>query len=183
MITNDRANAKYCGQSASRAGSRSASSVSGSRMSSTSSVSAIAKTASLKNCIRSVPSPRRNSRVYRSRRSLMAQTLRRRYAHHVRAPRILRALLVIVGGLALSGIGAAPAFATDDPDSTDTPAVVALDQAGAGVDDFTFESFDAVYELSRGDDGRSQVRTTETLVAVFPDYDQNRGIKRALVTD
>jgi len=101
----------------------------------------------------------------------------------VRAPRILSALLVVVGGLALSGIGVAPAFATDDPDSPDTPAVVAVDESGAGLDDFTFTSFDAIYELSRGDDGRSQLRTTETLVAVFPEYDQNRGIRRALVTD
>jgi uncharacterized membrane protein YgcG len=101
----------------------------------------------------------------------------------MRAPRILSALLVIVGGLALSGIGSASAFAATDPDASDVPAVVALDEAGSGVDDFAFESFDAIYELSRGDDGRSQLHTTETLVAVFPDYDQNRGIRRALVTD
>lgn len=61
--------------------------------------------------------------------------------------------------------------------------MVALDAAGADVNDFEFASFDGVYELSRGDDGRSRLHTVETLVAVFPDYDQNRGIQRALVTD
>jgi uncharacterized membrane protein YgcG len=69
------------------------------------------------------------------------------------------------------------------PDDPSTPPVVALDAAGSGVDDFEFASFDAVYELSRDDGGRSHLHTVETLVAVFPDYDQNRGIRRALVTD
>jgi uncharacterized membrane protein YgcG len=80
----------------------------------------------------------------------------------------------------LLGMGAAPAAAETDPDA---PPVVALDAAGSGVDDFEFASFDAVYELSRDGGGRSQLHTVETLVAVFPDYDQNRGIRRALVTD
>ena len=86
-------------------------------------------------------------------------------------------------GLLLVGSGAAPALALDEPDPSDAPAVVALDAAGAGVDDFEFASFDAVYELSRAGDGRSQLHTVETLVAVFPDFDQNRGIRRALVSD
>lgn len=100
----------------------------------------------------------------------------------MRAPRRLRVLIVLLLGGLLAGAGAAPAWADDDTDA-DAPAVVALDAAGSGVDDFEFDSFDAVYELSRGDDGRSLLRTTETLVAVFPEYDQNRGIRRALVTD
>jgi uncharacterized membrane protein YgcG len=53
--------------------------------------------------------------------------------------------------------------------------------AHAGVDDFAFRSFDAVYRLSTDADGRSVLRTTETLVAEFPDRDQNRGIRRELV--
>jgi hypothetical protein len=48
------------------------------------------------------------------------------------------------------------------------------------VQDFTFESFDATYELGRDADGVATLRTTEHLVALFPDYDQNRGIERAL---
>jgi uncharacterized membrane protein YgcG len=85
-------------------------------------------------------------------------------------------------GAVLVGAGSAPAFADTDPEP-DAPAVVALDARGAGVDDFEFASFDALYELSRADDGRSHLRTVETFVAVFPDFDQNRGIRRALVTD
>jgi uncharacterized membrane protein YgcG len=103
-----------------------------------------------------------------------------RYARDVKAPRTLRALLLAVGALVLIASGATPAFADTDPDA---PPVVALDAAGSGVDDFEFASFDAVYELSRDGGGRSQLHTVETLVAVFPDYDQNRGIRRALVTN
>jgi hypothetical protein len=62
-------------------------------------------------------------------------------------------------------------------------AVVLLSStAHASVDDFVFERFDGVYELDIAADGTSQLRTTETLVAVFPDYDQNRGIARYLPT-
>jgi len=82
----------------------------------------------------------------------------------------------------LLALGAAPASADSEPEAP-APAVVALDAAGAGVDDFEFASFDALYELSRDDSGRSLLRTVETLVAVFPDFDQNRGIRRALVSD
>ncbi|MFB6611622.1 DUF2207 domain-containing protein [Agromyces sp. NPDC056379] len=52
--------------------------------------------------------------------------------------------------------------------------------AASGTDDFTFDSFDAVYELSRDDGGRSVLDATETLVARFPEFDQNHGIRRAL---
>jgi uncharacterized membrane protein YgcG len=55
--------------------------------------------------------------------------------------------------------------------------------ASADVDDFTFDSFDAQYELSRDAEGHSLLTTTETLVAVFPEFDQNRGIRRLLVDD
>ncbi|MGB3909038.1 MAG: DUF2207 domain-containing protein [Pseudolysinimonas sp.] len=96
------------------------------------------------------------------------------------APRAARVLLVAIGALLLVATGASPALADTDPDA---PPVVALDAAGSGVEDFEFASFDAVYELSRDRAGRSQLRTVETLVAVFPDFDQNRGIRRALVTE
>ena len=70
-------------------------------------------------------------------------------------------LLAALGALALSvGIGAAA-----------SPAV-------AGTDDFTFESLDVEYFLDRDDAGHSTLTTIETFVAVFPDYDQNRGIVR-----
>jgi uncharacterized membrane protein YgcG len=59
------------------------------------------------------------------------------------------------------------------------PSVHAL-PALAGVDDFTFDSFDGDYWLVRGAGGRSHLFTTETIVASFPDFDQNKGIVRAL---
>lgn len=52
--------------------------------------------------------------------------------------------------------------------------------AVADVNDFTFASMDADYTLSRAEDGASEVRVVETLVAVFPETDQNRGIQRLL---
>lgn len=50
------------------------------------------------------------------------------------------------------------------------------------LDNFSFESFDARYELSQSDDGSSFLKTTETLIPVFPDFDQNRGLARYLAT-
>ncbi len=57
----------------------------------------------------------------------------------------------------------------------------ALGRAG-DVDNFSFESFDARYELSQSERGYSLLDTTETLVPVFPDFDQNRGLARYLAT-
>lgn len=54
--------------------------------------------------------------------------------------------------------------------------------ASADVNDFSFESFDAVYELSQNKDfdNRPEIHVTETIVAIFPEIDQNRGIKRSI---
>lgn len=52
--------------------------------------------------------------------------------------------------------------------------------AHASVDDFEFESMHAEFHLGRDDAGNATLRTIETLVAVFPEYDQNRGILRAI---
>ncbi|MFB9310351.1 putative membrane protein YgcG/major membrane immunogen (membrane-anchored lipoprotein) [Agromyces hippuratus] len=60
------------------------------------------------------------------------------------------------------------------------PAASVIGGVSSGLDDFTFDSFDAVYELSRDDGGRSVLDATETLVARFPEFDQNRGIRRAI---
>lgn len=54
--------------------------------------------------------------------------------------------------------------------------------ASAGVDDFEFESMHVDYTLTRDADGTSRLRAVETLVAVFPDVDQNRGIVRDIPT-
>jgi hypothetical protein len=52
--------------------------------------------------------------------------------------------------------------------------------ASADVNSFEFESFDASYELSvnKAADNRPEMLVTETLVALFPETDQNRGIRR-----
>ncbi|MBX3099721.1 MAG: DUF2207 domain-containing protein [Salinibacterium sp.] len=55
--------------------------------------------------------------------------------------------------------------------------------AHADTSDFTFDSFNADFTLSRLDDGTSRLHVVETIVAVFPDFDQNRGIVRAIPTD
>ncbi|HTL41513.1 MAG TPA: DUF2207 domain-containing protein, partial [Pseudolysinimonas sp.] len=75
--------------------------------------------------------------------------------------------------LALAPLSAASAA----PAEAQVPAVSAF---GAGPDDFTFDSFDVVYDLGLTGDGRSTAEVTETLVAEFPDFDQNHGILRAI---
>ncbi|HJP81407.1 MAG TPA: DUF2207 domain-containing protein [Candidatus Saccharimonadales bacterium] len=48
------------------------------------------------------------------------------------------------------------------------------------VNDFTIQSFDASYTLSKDAEGRSLLKTTETIAATFPEADQNHGIERAI---
>ncbi len=55
--------------------------------------------------------------------------------------------------------------------------------AHADVDDFRFDSFDARMTLTRDADDHAELSVIETLVAVFPDDDQNRGIIRAIPDD
>lgn len=52
--------------------------------------------------------------------------------------------------------------------------------AFAGVDDFTLKSFHGEYYLGRDDQGVSTLKVEETLVAQFPNFDQNHGILRSL---
>lgn len=52
--------------------------------------------------------------------------------------------------------------------------------AHADTNSFSFASFEADYYLSRDTENRSTLRVTEKLLAVFPDYDQNHGIERAI---
>jgi uncharacterized membrane protein YgcG len=46
--------------------------------------------------------------------------------------------------------------------------------------DFTFDSFSADYYLSRNEQNANELRVRETLVAEFPNVDQNHGILRAI---
>lgn len=57
----------------------------------------------------------------------------------------------------------------------------ATSAAAADLNDFVIESFAGEYRLGVDESGRSSLRTTEHVVAVFPDYDQNRGLRRDLV--
>ncbi|NYF10419.1 putative membrane protein YgcG [Leifsonia sp. AK011] len=59
-------------------------------------------------------------------------------------------------------------------------AAPASGSATAGVDDFVFDSLSIDYYLDVDDAGRSTLRTVETFVAVFPEFDQNRGMRRAI---
>jgi uncharacterized membrane protein YgcG len=54
--------------------------------------------------------------------------------------------------------------------------------ASADVQDFAFESMTADYTLGRDADDVSTLHAVETFVALFPDFDQNRGMVRALPT-
>lgn len=49
--------------------------------------------------------------------------------------------------------------------------------ASADVNDFQFTSFDGQYRLSTDAGGHSQLTTVETLVAEFPQSDQNQDRK------
>ncbi len=84
----------------------------------------------------------------------------------IRAARAIVAIAVAFGALL-----ATPVAATAEPSA---PAAI------SGVDDFVFESFTADYYLDVDENGRSTLRTVETFVAVFPEYDQNRGMRRAI---
>lgn len=50
--------------------------------------------------------------------------------------------------------------------------------AAADVNDFSYSSWSAEYDISLDDEGRAVARVTETLVAQFPRHDQNKGIIR-----
>ncbi|HKH08654.1 MAG TPA: DUF2207 domain-containing protein [Agromyces sp.] len=95
------------------------------------------------------------------------------------------AAAVLTAGLALAPAAGALAAPLDAKRASEGEPAAASVIAGpsTGVDDFTFDSFDAVYELSRDAAGHSVLDTTETLVAVFPEFDQNRGIRRAIPLD
>ncbi len=86
-------------------------------------------------------------------------------------------LVVVVAVVALVRLpgGAPPAFAARDEGTGG-----ALARLTGSVEDFSFDSFEADYLLARAPDGTSRLVTTETIVARFPDFDQNKGIVRAL---
>ncbi len=52
--------------------------------------------------------------------------------------------------------------------------------SGASVNDFKFTSFDADYYLSKDSEGHSSLKVVERLTAEFNNYNQNKGIERAI---
>ncbi|AMB58117.1 DUF2207 family protein [Microterricola viridarii] len=94
--------------------------------------------------------------------------------------RLRRPLTLLAATALLWGIGASPAAATTTAPAAQPAGPAAVQAVGTGVDDFRFSSFDADYLLGRDADGHSTLDATETLVAVFPETDQNRGIRRAI---
>lgn len=97
--------------------------------------------------------------------------------------RRFRLAATLAAAMAAAALALAPTAAASAAASAGTsgePAASVIGDVSTGVDDFTFDSFDAVYELSRDEGGHSVLDTTETIVARFPEIDQNRGIRRAI---
>lgn len=92
------------------------------------------------------------------------------------ATRLARTLVTIGLTAAALIVSAAPAVASGPAPAVDST-VVRTD-----VDDFSYASWDARYEVGLDDDGRSRMHVTESLTARFPDADQNKGIVRGLPT-
>ncbi|WP_341997670.1 DUF2207 domain-containing protein [Microbacterium sp. LWH7-1.2] len=89
-------------------------------------------------------------------------------------------VIVVAGAIALvRGVQPAVASAGVASRGGEASASAAL-RVDTSLDDFAYDSFEADYWLGRGAGGRSELFTTETLVARFPDYDQNKGIVRWL---
>jgi uncharacterized membrane protein YgcG len=84
----------------------------------------------------------------------------------------------ILGALALLGLSA-PGLAVAAPGAAPVGAPAAV---STGVEDFTFDSWHSDFRLGLTDDGHSRLTATETIVARFPEADQNRGILRAIPT-
>ena len=64
--------------------------------------------------------------------------------------------------------------------------IIALSSGAVGavdVNNFTIDRMDVEMRLSRDDEGRSTLATTERITATFPNYDQNHGLERQLVDE
>jgi hypothetical protein len=94
--------------------------------------------------------------------------------------RTIVALLAL--GVLTPLLAAVPVEAATAPVGTVAAELAALPAAvlPANVNDFTFDSFEAEYRLGRDDEGHATLTTTETIVARFPEFDQNRGIRRVI---
>ncbi|MEZ3162101.1 DUF2207 domain-containing protein [Microbacterium sp. BWT-B31] len=93
-------------------------------------------------------------------------------SHRLRPARLRRTRLLL-SALAFAFVLVAGAVAP-------TAASAVQASARTGVDDFAFDSIEVEYWLVRGEDDRSNLYVTETIVASFPEIDQNHGIVRKL---
>lgn len=91
-----------------------------------------------------------------------------------RLPYALAALALALGAVTAP---AAAASASEPASGSSATSGVSAD-----VDDFSYVSWDARYEIGLDDEGRARMHVTESLSASFPDYDQNKGIVRGLPT-
>ena len=82
----------------------------------------------------------------------------------------------------LAGLTASPALAQAASQTAVRSDAAAPGVVPTGVDDFTFASMAADFRLGIDAEGHSTLATTETLVARFPETDQNHGIRRQIPT-
>ncbi|WP_179150781.1 DUF2207 domain-containing protein [Leifsonia sp. NCR5] len=94
-------------------------------------------------------------------------------------PGIRAVVVAAVVALGLIGAGSATAAVAAGLAQPAGPAQAA-GPVRADAADFTFDSFDADYTLTRDANKDSTLTTIETLVAEFPSFDQNHGIVRAI---
>ncbi|SDG73475.1 DUF2207 family protein [Microbacterium pygmaeum] len=87
---------------------------------------------------------------------------------------VLRVFVGAVLALVLSLLAACSASVSLETDADSS------DFVSTDLDDFSFQSLDVQYTLGREDDGSSTLLVVERFVALFPDYDQNRGMRRSI---
>ena len=85
--------------------------------------------------------------------------------------------LLAVSALALAAV-AAPASALAEPVASARVAIPAIAALPGDAADFSFRSFHADFRVDRTADQHATLAVTETLVALFPQSDQNHGIIR-----
>ncbi|TFD88510.1 DUF2207 domain-containing protein [Cryobacterium lactosi] len=83
----------------------------------------------------------------------------------------------------LSGLVIASVLALGAPVAAMAVAPGSVGAVPADTSDFSFDLYAGEYYLDRDATGHSTLRTVETFVAEFPDFDQNRGIIRAIPND
>lgn len=86
--------------------------------------------------------------------------------------RVRRALAILVV-VAAASVTSACTFEVSLGDEPAAP-------VSTNLDDFRFDRLDVDYTLTRADDGTSRLDVVERFVAVFPEYDQNRGMRRSI---